>query len=335
MSDPLIIDHSSFITLPFAVHISDGVLTQPWLLGGFAVAGLLALIAAWRIREDEIPRIALVTAAFFVASLIHVRVGPTSVHLLLNGLVGVVLGRRAALAIPVGLAMQVALLGHGGFTTIGINSCIMVLPALLAWQFFALLHGIPWIRQQWFRAGLVGVSALVWTISLVFSVVLLCTNRLTELDKLDATWATRITFHPLTLLAGLTVAVAAAWLEHRLENAPEFPLGLLVGETAVLATTFLNCLVLMWGGQEDWHTLALVVFVAHLPIAVIEGIILGFAVGFLAKVKPEMLGWASVHARPDFNSRWTAPSRNGTDQIQAKEAKVSSAEQTECGEPHP
>ena len=49
---------------------------------------LLALFAAWRIREDEIPRVALVTAAFFVASLIHVRVGPTSVHLLLNGLVG-------------------------------------------------------------------------------------------------------------------------------------------------------------------------------------------------------------------------------------------------------
>src|SRR6476660_9158966 len=108
----------------WAVHISDGVLAAPWWLGGFAVAGLLALFGAWRIREEEVPQVALLTAAFFVASLIHVRVGPTSVHLLLNGLVGVVLGRRAALAIPVGLALQVALLGHGGFTTIGINSCI-------------------------------------------------------------------------------------------------------------------------------------------------------------------------------------------------------------------
>lgn len=34
------------------------------------------------------------TAAFFVASLIHVPIGPTSVHLLLNGLLGVVVGRR-------------------------------------------------------------------------------------------------------------------------------------------------------------------------------------------------------------------------------------------------
>ncbi|HZY88254.1 MAG TPA: energy-coupling factor ABC transporter permease, partial [Gemmataceae bacterium] len=85
-----------FIPL-WAVHISDGVLTWPWWAGGFAVAGLLALLASWRVRDEEIPRIAVLTAAFFVASLIHVRVGPTSVHLLLNGLVGVVLGRRAPL----------------------------------------------------------------------------------------------------------------------------------------------------------------------------------------------------------------------------------------------
>jgi hypothetical protein len=36
----------------------------------------------------------------------------------------------------------------------------------------------------------------------------------------------------------------------------------------------------------------LVLVIAHLPFAVIEGVILGFVVGFLAKVKPEMLGIA-------------------------------------------
>src|SRR5262245_39200072 len=153
----------------WAVHISDGVLAAPWWLGGFLVASLLGLFGAWRIREEEIPQVALLTAAFFVASLIHVRVGPTSVHLLLNGLVGVVLGRRAALAIPVGLGLQVALLGHGGFTTIGINSCILVLPALLAWWIFRLLHRVPWLRRPWFRGSLVAASALVWIFSLVYS----------------------------------------------------------------------------------------------------------------------------------------------------------------------
>ena len=56
--------------------------------------------------DFAIPRIALMTAAFFVASLIHVPIGPTSVHLLLNGLVGVLLGWRSALAIAVGLLLH-------------------------------------------------------------------------------------------------------------------------------------------------------------------------------------------------------------------------------------
>src|SRR5579884_4562323 len=105
--------------LPWAVHIFDGVLSNPWLAGGFVLAGLLALLAAYRVRDEEIPRIALLSAAFFVATLMHLRLGPTSVHLLLNGLVGVVLGRRAPLAILIGLTLHAVLLGHGGFTTIG------------------------------------------------------------------------------------------------------------------------------------------------------------------------------------------------------------------------
>src|SRR5262249_24058426 len=55
---------------------------------------------------------------------------PTSVHLILNGLVGVVLGRRAPLAVAVGLTLQYLLLSHGGLTTLGINTCIVALPAL-------------------------------------------------------------------------------------------------------------------------------------------------------------------------------------------------------------
>src|SRR5437764_769637 len=94
----------------FAVHITDGVLTWPWLLGGFGIASFLLMGAAWRLKDEEVPRIAILTAAFFVSSLIHIRVPPTSIHLLLTGLVGVVLGPRAVLAIAVGLLLQVLLM---------------------------------------------------------------------------------------------------------------------------------------------------------------------------------------------------------------------------------
>ncbi len=58
----------------------------------------------------------------------------------------------------------------------------------------------------------------------------------------------------------------------------------------MLMTAGLNCVVLLLGGETNWPTPPLFLVIAHLPIAVVEGVILGFAVGFLARVKPEMLG---------------------------------------------
>jgi cobalt/nickel transport system permease protein len=273
-----------------AVHISDGVLTRPWEAAGFVGAALLVVLGSCRIRDEEIPQIALLTAGFFVASLIRLPVGVfSSIHLLLNGLMGVLLGRRAGLAIPVGLFLQAVLFQHGGYYTLGINSCVMALPALLAWQLFAVLQRVPWIRQAGCRAVLVAGSVLVWVLSLVFCITLLCTNSARQISQLDTGPANDLTFHPLTLVAAAALAVGIAWLERHLENAPEFAVGLLIGTVAVLATTLLNSLVLAWGGQEDWPTLVLVIVVPHLFIAVVEGVVLGFTLGFLARVKPEML----------------------------------------------
>jgi cobalt/nickel transport system permease protein len=92
------------------------------------------------------------------------------------------------------------------------------------------------------------------------------------------------------------LAALAVRAERRLEAAPEFSLGLLLGEVAVLLTLVLHSAVLIWGGAERWQAVALLVFAVHLPVAVIEGVVLGFTVGFLARVKPELLG---LHAPPE------------------------------------
>jgi cobalt/nickel transport system permease protein len=281
----------------WAVHIADGVLTWPWLLSGFVGAAALALgavavdtvrslLRGRSVHEDEIALTAVLPAVFFVASLIHVPLGPTRVHLLLNGLLGVVLGWRAALAIPVGLLLQAALFGHGGFTTLGVNSCVMTLPALLAWGLFALLWPLPWLRRPWFRTLLVAVSGLAWTWSLAYGIALL---RFSAAGASAQEQALAAALHPLTLAAVGLFSAFLVWGERRLENSPEFPLGLLVGVASVLATVALNGMVLLWGGQENWRAVALSVFLAHLPVVLVEGVVLGFTVGFLARVKPELL----------------------------------------------
>ena len=294
----------------WAVHISDNVLATGWWAGGFVVAGLLAALGAWRIRDEEVPRVALLTAAFFVASSFHVRVGPTSVHLLLNGLIGVLLGTRAGLAIPVGLLLQYLLVQHGGISTLGVNSCVMALPALGACALFRLLNHLPWLRRPWFRSLLVGVCSLTWLLSLVYSVTLLVTNPLRQASAVDTAWADYLTFHPAVLAGALLAAGAVVIVERRLENAPEFALGLLIGEMTVLATIALNCLVLLLGGETDWSMTILLLIVLHLPLAVIEGVVVGFAVGFLARVKPDMLGLPATYGQLPHAPRTPAPERN-------------------------
>jgi cobalt/nickel transport system permease protein len=208
---------SDGLMLLLAVHISDGALAWPWLAAGWAILGVMLVVATWRVREQDIPRIGVLTAAFFVGSSIHIKLAvvPTSVHLILNGLVGVVLGRRAPLAISVGLALQYLLVAHGGETTLGINGCIVGIPAVAA-------------------------------------------------------------------------AVCDPILK-RLSLSP-FSRGLLLGSGAAAGAVGLNFLVLLFGGKEDWSTLAKLVLLAHVPVVVIEGLMLGVIVRYLEKVKPDMLG---------------------------------------------
>jgi cobalt/nickel transport system permease protein len=277
--------------LPWAVHISAAVLTSPWLVGGYAVAGLLAFAGAWRVRDEEVPRVALLTAVFFIASWIHVPVpGGPRTHLLLTGLVGVLLGPRCLLAVPMALFLQAALLSHGGLDALGVNSCVMGLPALGSWLLFAGLRRLPWVRRPWLQAGFVAASVFAFGLSLVYAVALLIYNPPLSTGDLDFHGANQWLMDPVVLAAAALLAGLAAWWERRQGNAPEFPLGLLVGELAVLATVGLNALALLAGGREDFRFQVLITLVLHLPLAVVEGVVLGFTVGFLARVKPEMLG---------------------------------------------
>lgn len=209
----------------FAVHLSDGALAPAWTACGFAGAALLLALALWRFREDDVPRVGVLSAAFFVASSVHLPLAvlPTSVHLVLNGLVGVALGRRAPLAIAVGLALQYFLLSHGGLNTLGVNTCVVALPALAAGALYPVL---------------------------------------------------------------------------RRAKVPALARGALLGGGAVAGAVLLNFVVLLFGGADDWETLARVVLVAHVPVVILEAAMLGVLVRYLEKVKPELLGGPGTHPPP-------------------------------------
>jgi cobalt/nickel transport system permease protein len=196
------------------MHISDGVLPLSVTLGGYAAAAALTAWSARKTRTEQMPKLAVMTAAFFVASLIHVPFGPTSVHLLIPGLTGALLGTSAFLSIGLGLLLQSLLFQFGGLTALGANALMMGLPALACGWFFRRFKGTARGRQA---------------------------------------------------LAGGVAGAAGT----------------------VLAAVFLA--LLLAAGGEDFFGVAKLALAAHVPVIIIEGVVSGLTIGFLARVKPALL----------------------------------------------
>ena len=123
------------------MHISEGVLSAPVLVSGGVLAAAGTAIGLKKIDYDHLARVGILSATFFVASLVHVPIGPSSVHLIMNGIVGLLLGWAAFPAILVALLLQAVFFQFGGITTLGVNTIIMALPAVICYYLFApLLH---------------------------------------------------------------------------------------------------------------------------------------------------------------------------------------------------
>ena len=129
------------------MHISDGVLPMSVTLASAVVAVAGVALSLRQVRNEELPKIAVVTSSFFVASLVHLPFGPTSVHLILPGVVGALLGPTSFLSIALGLFLQSLLFQFGGLTALGANALMMGLPALLCGLLFQALRGTTLVRH--------------------------------------------------------------------------------------------------------------------------------------------------------------------------------------------
>lgn len=196
------------------MHIAEGVLSGPVIATGFAVAAVGVGIGLKKLDIEHIAETGILSATFFVASLVHVPVGPSSAHLILNGIIGLLLGWSAFPAIAVALLLQAVFFQFGGFTTLGANTVIMALPAVICYYLFT----------------------------------------------------------PLLKKTGKIASIAA------------FACGFLA--------VFFSALLLggaLYFSNENFFEVAAIAISAHIPIMIIEGFITLFCIGFLKKVRPEML----------------------------------------------
>jgi cobalt/nickel transport system permease protein len=189
------------------MHISEGILSGPVLVSGIAMAVAGTAIGLKKLNDDRIPRAAILSAAFFVASLIHVPIGPSSVHLILNGIVGLLLGWGAFPVILVALALQALLFQFGGITTLGVNTMIMAFPAVLSYYLFGpLVRGRPQIAlPAAFACGAVSVflGAILVGLALTF----------TEKDFLKVSAMVAAAHIPVMVIEGIITAFCVAFLK--------------------------------------------------------------------------------------------------------------------------
>ena len=204
------------------MHIVDGALATPVLVAGSVAAACGVAAGVRRLDADRLPQVGVLSAVFFVGALVHVPLGPSSVHLILNGLLGLVLGWAAFPALLVALLLQAAFFGFGGITVLGVNTLNIALPAVIVWH---LVGGIARTARP---------------------------------------------------------AVAAA-------------VGAAAGAGAILLTCALVAASLAFSGDE-FLPAAKLVFAAHVPVMVLEGVLTAAAVLLIRKVKPELFApsWRTV-----------------------------------------
>jgi cobalt/nickel transport system permease protein len=189
------------------MHISEGVLSPPVLVAGAALTAAGVAMGLKKMDNENIPRVAVLTAAFFVASLIRVPLGPSAVHLVLNGLLGIVLGWAAFPAILVGLGLQALLFQFGGLTTLGVNTFIMAAPAILCYYLFgrSLTSKHPGlVTAMAFCCGFLAIllSSLLLALCLIF----------TGESFLQVAKVLVLAHLPVMFLEGLIVAFCLAFL---------------------------------------------------------------------------------------------------------------------------
>lgn len=198
------------------VHISDGILSKEIWITGLLLTGIILVYTLSKINVEEIPKLSLVTSAVFIASLIHIPIGTSSIHLILAGLAGILLGIGAFPSIFIAVLFQAFFFQHGGITTIGINTLDMGLPALLSYRIFK-----------------IGVNH-------------------TKLKN------------KFVIFGGIAGGVAI-----------------------ILAVIFTSIALFLTG--EEFFGVIVLLAVTHVPVVIVETIIIGNIAGFLIKVKPEML----------------------------------------------
>ena len=197
------------------MHISEGILSGSVLLAGWAGSAAGIAIGLRKTDTSRIVRTALLSSAFFLASLVNVKVGPSSTHLSLLAPMGLILGWGVFPAVFTALLLQAMLFHFGGLLVLGVNTFIMGTASLSVYLLFG-----KTVRESSNRAVVAGGSFFAGGVAVILGAGLagLCLG-LTDSNFLNAAKVLVIAHVPLAVIEGAVTSFMVMWLKR---SAPEF-----------------------------------------------------------------------------------------------------------------
>ena len=247
------------------VMVPDGVF--PWWLStaGWLAAGILIALAMWRLRgvptARMVPLVGVLTAVMVV--IMSVEIVPIAYELHLTVLAGIILGPWYAAISALLFNLLRALIGDGAFTNIGLNTTIIWLEMALGWALFAAVRSLIGSRRPALAAGLATFVALMLTTFVFIGVI--------AASRIDPAEAIHTGSYSVEAGGFSDSALGEGFLsvhfgpEHEAEGAE-------ASGVVGLAPFAIAMLVL---GSIGWT---------------IEALLTAAVVGFLARVRPELLG---------------------------------------------
>ncbi|MBQ7170191.1 MAG: cobalt transporter CbiM [Synergistaceae bacterium] len=197
------------------MHISEGILSGGVLAVGWAgtVAGVS--FGLKRTNPDRIIQTALISSAFFLASLVNVRIGPSSTHLTLLAPMGLILGQAVFPAVLVALLLQAVLFGFGGLAVLGANTVVMGVPALAVSMIFGRA-----VRVATGRGRVAVLSFMAGTLAVMMGAGIAGIMLwMTDADFAGAVKLLLVAHVPVAVIEGVVTAFLVMWLK---KSAPEF-----------------------------------------------------------------------------------------------------------------
>ena len=189
------------------MHISEGVLSAPVLLGCGVAAAAGVGVGLAKMREEDVVKTAVLSSALFVATLIRVPLGPSSVHLILNGLAGLLLGWQVFPAFAVALLLQAALFGFGGISTLGVNVLILGGPGIVCFYLFNRL-ALTAAPGKVFWVGLASGACAIFVGGMLLAGVLITTGE----EFTIVAGAVLVAHLPVLVVEGLVTGTAVSFL---------------------------------------------------------------------------------------------------------------------------